>query len=117
MDIQEWKVATGVVMAILFASILGCHSSADSKEIPAEWKIAFKGKSIAQIDQILGPPTDNASAKQFQDRVKKIPDGFKVLKVICPDRCDSAEVPSAVWFLTFEEGVYKPVYQVRLDQQ
>lgn len=86
--------ACGALAALLLAS---CQSQ---EPMPKKWQIGFDGKTIGDMVTELGPPQEDASAKQFLNWVETGKEATLVLKVGCPATCDRSEKPAAVWFLT-----------------
>lgn len=93
----------------------GCNSKTDEKEIPEKWRSGFKGKTLGEIEKRIGAPSESSSSKQFQNWVQPNPSGFKLLKLTCPLKCESNEVPVEVFFMAYKNGESKPYYFVKLD--
>ena len=76
----------------------------------------MEGKTIRELHQLLGPPQDDASAKQFQNWIVLGSDGGKkMLKILCPIRCDPTETPADIYYFVYETGTQKPVLVKRLS--
>jgi len=86
------------------------------KEMPEKWASNFGGMSFSQIYQRLGPPQEDASAKDYQQWVESHWWGIKLLKVISVDCCQSASKPSIVMYLVYVNGWYDPVYRKTLSK-
>ena len=75
----------------------------ETPDVPPQWKLDYRGLSIAQIMDRLGPPQDDVSAKQFMNWVLPAADGIQLLKVICPQDCSGSEYPGVVLYLFYRD--------------
>jgi len=86
--------AAYAVVGLLFLA------SCDSPEaMPKKWQLSFEGKTIGDLVAELGPPSEEASAKQFLLWVEPAKENKLVLKVGCRT-CMASEKLTDVWFLT-----------------
>jgi hypothetical protein len=93
----------------------GCDSNPDENEIPKEWRNGFKGKNLGEIEKMIGAPSESSSSKQFQNWMQRNPSGFKLLKLICPLRCEKSETPVGTFFMAYKNGEHQPYHFVQLD--
>jgi hypothetical protein len=96
-----------LVVTLAIASVVACGGRAD--EIPAKWAIAYEQKSIGQIVAEIGAPQEVASAKQFMNWVEPTPTGTRLLKVMCPTKCDDTERPTEILFIVYRTGDSSPI--------
>ena len=101
-------VLTGAACCIGVPFLLAGYKD-EASQVPPQWDLDYRDRSIRQIVDQLGPPQDNASAKQFMNWVLPGPDGTRVLKVICPLDCSDSERPADVIYLFFREIGKAPV--------
>ncbi|WP_431264064.1 hypothetical protein ACQ859_30135 [Roseateles chitinivorans] len=87
----------GVVLAASF--LAACGASDVGRNLPERWDLAFDQKSMGEIVEQLGAPQEEASAKQFLNWVEPTPTGKRLLKVICPIKCQASERPTMALFI------------------
>jgi hypothetical protein len=107
------RFATALLFAIGLAS---CKIDRVEKQIPMKWQLDFKSKSIGEIVIALGAPSELSSTKQFQNWIEPNEQGFKMLKLICPDRCASSEMPKEIWFSVYKKGTTSAIHEVQLNK-
>ncbi|MBB2486993.1 hypothetical protein H5407_17325 [Mitsuaria sp. WAJ17] len=96
-----------LVATLALASVVACGGRAD--EMPAKWAIAYEQKSIGQIVAEIGAPQEIASAKQFMNWVEPTATGTRLLKVMCPTKCDDTERPTEILFIVYRTGDSNPI--------
>lgn len=87
----------GVVLVAAF--LVACGASDDGRNLPERWNLAFGQRSIGEIVEKIGAPQEDASSKQFLNWVEPTPAGKRLLKIICPIKCQANEMPTMVLFI------------------
>ncbi|WP_431264046.1 hypothetical protein ACQ859_30035 [Roseateles chitinivorans] len=99
-----------LVMALAVAFVVARGASAEERLVPEKWKLDYRQKSIGAIVDELGAPQDVATAKQFLNWVEPTPTGVRLLKVLCPEKCEADEKPSSVLFIVLRGEEKKQVH-------
>jgi hypothetical protein len=81
-----------------------------AKKIPPQWSSTLGELTLDQISRKIGPPREDASAKQFQNWIEYHWWGIKMLKVVSRDYRPTAR-PSQISYIVFLKGKYAPIYQ------
>ena len=102
MLIRVFIVSTVAAFCVGLPVLLAGYKD-ETPDVPPQWKLDYRGLSIAQIVDRLGPPQEEASAKQFMNWVLPAADGTQLLKVICPQDCSGNEYPGGVLYLFYRE--------------
>jgi hypothetical protein len=111
-----YLVALGILIIACFyvlypKAIYGLYG----RDIPPKWSSDFTSMTFAQINQALGHPQDDASAKGFQNWVEFHWWGQKILKMTADDFYKPGARPEGIYYIVYVDGWYHPAFQKKLN--
>jgi hypothetical protein len=112
-----WRqlIRFGVLVLILSAAIYLLYPKGVlelyGRDIPPAWSSDLGEMSFKEINERIGPPQDDVSAKGYQNWLENHWWGFKMLKVISNDCCKPTARPDTVVYIVYVHGWYDPVYR------
>jgi hypothetical protein len=94
--------------------VMGCSGNSSETELPKEWAVDIRGKSIGEIKALLGEPAEDASAKGYFNWIQRTNPGRRVFKLLCSAECKPDEKPASVLFLVYRDGSINSIYSREL---
>jgi len=82
-------------------------------DLPSGWSDKLMGMTLGEIQERIGPPDEEASAKGFQNWIVRRWWGFQLLKVGSMS-CQSEERPISIWYYVYVNERYNPVVMKQL---
>jgi hypothetical protein len=93
------------LLALIYPAVIGLIYRND---LPSEWSGKLMGMTLGEIQERIGPPDEEASAKGFQNRIVRHWWGIQLLKVGSMS-CQPEERPISIWYYVYVNGRYNPV--------
>ncbi|MGG6462329.1 hypothetical protein [Solilutibacter silvestris] len=103
-----------LVVALAILGLLVAIVRIQIGNLPQEWE-GLTGKSNSQIYARLGPPTEDATAKEFVAWTKQYWWGTRELKLISADCCQANKVPDNLFYSVHLRGFYRPVVNQSIE--
>jgi hypothetical protein len=79
----------------------------EASQVPARWALDYRGLSIGQIVNLIGPPQEDVSYKQFMNWTLEGQDGTRVLRVSCQVNCSEGERPASVTYEFYRDRMQR----------
>ena len=94
------------LLVLVYPAVIGLTYG---NHLPGGWSPELTEMTLGEIQARLGPPQEEASAKDFQNWVVPHWWGRQILKVISQRCCQPEEKPFAFVYLVYVYGRYDPV--------
>ena len=109
---RKWILFIGgvaIALMLLMAAYPFLIYQIYGNNLPEGWSANLAEMSLGEIQNRLGPPQEEASAKDFQNWIIRHWWGSQVLKVITRHCCTPEEKPVAIIYMVYVLGRYEPV--------
>lgn len=101
----------GVIFAATsYFSYLFAIAELGTRELPLNWSSDLGAMTFQAIHRKIGPPQDDAPAKQYQNWVEYHWWGTKMLRILSADCCKPSARPSEISYVVYAKGRYRPVH-------
>jgi hypothetical protein len=99
-----------IFAAACYFTYLFAISELARKALPPNWSPELGELTFQEIHTKIGPPQDDASAKQYQNWIGYHWWGTKMLRIISADCCKPSARPSQISYVVYAKGRYTPIY-------
>jgi hypothetical protein len=99
-----------VFMAISYLLYLVAILELAGKDMPPNWSAKLGELHFYEIYEKIGPPQDDASAKQYQNWIEYHWWGTKMLKISASQCCKPSAQPSEIYYIVYAKGKYAPIH-------